>query len=274
MEEHDLEFNDINHAQKFFDKVTTAMNNTRIWENKGHTPEEMMRFMKKTTSDEPVIKINRKIGVNELCPCGSGKKYKKCCKAKENSGMAQLTFNERKFFYETWYKLLEYINQKNKILNYQIKPVYPSNYDESQLHVIRNILWDNPKIISEFIENEKTLSAEETSLLKSWQKYHIKGEFFLIKYETEYAVFMKTDKKNPALYAVKGMTTSISEAMQHQLPVMIETVLLPFKDKIIYDSYIGTHSISFGSGMIDIFNEEYENIKKNSGITTTLQSVI
>jgi len=274
MEEHDLEFNDINHAQKFFDKVTTAMNNTRIWENKGHTPEEMMRFRKKTTPDEPVIKINRKIGVNEPCPCGSGEKYKKCCKARENSGMAQLTFNERKIFYETWYKLLEYINKKNKILNYQIKPVYSSDYNESQLHVIRNILWDNPKIINEFIKNENILSAEETSLLKSWQKYHIKGKFILIKYEAEYAVFMGIDEKNPALYAVKGMTTSISEAMQHQLPVMIETVLLPFKDKIIYDSYIGTHSISFGSGMINILNEGYESIKKNSGITTMLQSVI
>ncbi|MCL2276473.1 MAG: SEC-C metal-binding domain-containing protein [Treponema sp.] len=273
MEEYDLVFYDTNQAQKFFDIVMTAMNNTRIWENKGHTPEEIMGLTKDIFPNEPSIKINRKIGVNEPCPCGSGKKYKKCCKAKENSGMAQLAFNERKLFYETWYKLLEYINQKNKILNYKINPVYPSNHDERQLHVIRNVLWENPKIINEFIKNENILSAEETSLLKSWQKYHIKGEFILIKYEAEYAVFMGTDEKKPALYAVKGMTTSISEAMQHQLPVMIETVLLPFKDKIIYDSFIGSHSLSFGSGMINVFNESYENIKKTSGIITMLQSV-
>ena len=31
---------------------------------------------------EPYRRTNRKIGVNELCPCGSGKKFKKCCKGK------------------------------------------------------------------------------------------------------------------------------------------------------------------------------------------------
>ena len=86
MEEHDLVFNDINQAQKFFDIVMTVMNNTLIWENKGHTPEEMMGLRKDSFPDEPNIKINRKIVVNEPCPCGSGIKYKKCCKAKENSG--------------------------------------------------------------------------------------------------------------------------------------------------------------------------------------------
>jgi preprotein translocase subunit SecA len=33
-------------------------------------------------SDEPV-RVN-KIGDNDPCPCGSGKKYKKCCKGKDN----------------------------------------------------------------------------------------------------------------------------------------------------------------------------------------------
>jgi len=72
MEEHDLVFDDINKAQKFFDIVITAMNNTRIWENKGHTPEEMTVLTKDSLPDEPGIKINRKIGANEPCPCGSG----------------------------------------------------------------------------------------------------------------------------------------------------------------------------------------------------------
>jgi len=48
MEEHDLVLDDIDHAQKFFDLVMNAMNNTRIWENKGHTPEEMMGLRKST----------------------------------------------------------------------------------------------------------------------------------------------------------------------------------------------------------------------------------
>ncbi|MFN5370222.1 MAG: SEC-C metal-binding domain-containing protein [Bacteroidia bacterium] len=27
----------------------------------------------------PYVKPNPEIGRNDLCPCGSGKKYKKCC---------------------------------------------------------------------------------------------------------------------------------------------------------------------------------------------------
>ena len=30
---------------------------------------------------KPKIDTSKKIGRNELCPCGSGKKYKKCCGA-------------------------------------------------------------------------------------------------------------------------------------------------------------------------------------------------
>jgi preprotein translocase subunit SecA len=32
-----------------------------------------------TEKQKPMAVSSRKIGRNELCPCGSGKKYKKCC---------------------------------------------------------------------------------------------------------------------------------------------------------------------------------------------------
>jgi preprotein translocase subunit SecA len=28
---------------------------------------------------KPVVNKDKKVGRNDLCPCGSGKKYKKCC---------------------------------------------------------------------------------------------------------------------------------------------------------------------------------------------------
>ncbi|MDD7674674.1 MAG: SEC-C metal-binding domain-containing protein, partial [Oscillospiraceae bacterium] len=34
---------------------------------------------------EPVRNKARKIGPNDPCPCGSGKKYKKCCMQKEKT---------------------------------------------------------------------------------------------------------------------------------------------------------------------------------------------
>ena len=29
---------------------------------------------------QPYRRLHKKIGANELCPCGSGKKFKKCCR--------------------------------------------------------------------------------------------------------------------------------------------------------------------------------------------------
>ena len=52
-----------NEVMKFF-------NNTRLWVTKGYTPEEL--------NPTTVIK-KEKVGRNDPCPCGSGKKYKKCC---------------------------------------------------------------------------------------------------------------------------------------------------------------------------------------------------
>ena len=51
-------------------------NHTRLWSNNGHTPSEL-------AGRPPVVgradHKNKKIGRNDPCPCGSGKKYKRCC---------------------------------------------------------------------------------------------------------------------------------------------------------------------------------------------------
>lgn len=62
--------------------IRDLSDNSRTWLNNGHTPAELRSFEGERPdlpSGEPVLTV--KIGRNELCPCGSGKKYKKCCGA-------------------------------------------------------------------------------------------------------------------------------------------------------------------------------------------------
>ena len=59
-------------VNKLVGLVVKVMNTTRMWINKGFTPDEV-----NGVKSEPVSKV--KFGRNEVCPCGSGKKYKKCC---------------------------------------------------------------------------------------------------------------------------------------------------------------------------------------------------
>lgn len=66
-------------------------NNTHIFKLKGYTLNELNNMMGKTTKGlvaskakgkDNVIRVSfgdKTVGRNEPCPCGSGKKYKKCC---------------------------------------------------------------------------------------------------------------------------------------------------------------------------------------------------
>lgn len=143
-------------VQKFFDLLMLAKNNTRIWENKGHTPDEMVKLFAGKRPQEPIIHQPKKVGRNGTCSCASGKKYKKCCALIENSGAAQLSHSERKLFYETLYKLFDFVNPKYNIFNSRIKPIYPAYHDERQLHKIREKLWVSPKVIGEFLNNTES----------------------------------------------------------------------------------------------------------------------
>ena len=47
----------------------------------------------KETAAATIVRDQPKIGRNDPCPCGSGKKYKKCCGG--GSGIAAVKFEER-----------------------------------------------------------------------------------------------------------------------------------------------------------------------------------
>jgi F0F1-type ATP synthase delta subunit len=90
-----LEFDVFDQAQDFFQEMNEFHNNTRLWVLKGHTPNEIMEEERKhlrplpekeykssSHGDQTVVK-GEKVGRNDPCPCGSGKKYKKCCLGKD-----------------------------------------------------------------------------------------------------------------------------------------------------------------------------------------------
>ncbi|NMB41718.1 MAG: hypothetical protein GX996_07260 [Firmicutes bacterium] len=90
-----VNFKNVSQANEVMQLVRELANNTRIWENNGHTPNEIFEKYEKPylqpLPDKPFkldgtdvfdFKTKKKIGRNDPCPCGSGKKYKKCCLSK------------------------------------------------------------------------------------------------------------------------------------------------------------------------------------------------
>ncbi|MDW2797893.1 plasmid pRiA4b ORF-3 family protein [Clostridium boliviensis] len=65
------------HMEMFASIITDTWNHTRMVQNRGHKPYEMV--MKGLEDVSAQRKNIQKIYPNDACPCGSGKKYKKCC---------------------------------------------------------------------------------------------------------------------------------------------------------------------------------------------------
>lgn len=55
---------------KAMEAYVAFANDQRLWVNHGFTPNELSRA---------TIRTEKKVGRNDPCPCGSGKKYKHCC---------------------------------------------------------------------------------------------------------------------------------------------------------------------------------------------------
>jgi hypothetical protein len=74
-----LEFPTFEFVQEITALVMELYNQTRMWVLKGYAPSELAQEEKKHLLPLPSDDENKKVGRNDPCPCGSGKKYKKCC---------------------------------------------------------------------------------------------------------------------------------------------------------------------------------------------------
>ncbi|MET1250176.1 SEC-C metal-binding domain-containing protein [Sporolactobacillus sp. STCC-11] len=94
-----MELPSFDFVQQLLAEVTEVYNHTRQWALKGHTPHELFQNEKrhlKPVPDHPFAPVRsqfsaggssathpKKVGRNDPCPCGSGKKYKKLREVRE-----------------------------------------------------------------------------------------------------------------------------------------------------------------------------------------------
>lgn len=72
-----LAFNKEEEVITFVQLFQELSNQTRKWNYRGWTPDEVEALKNKPEEKKIPVTVN-KVGRNEPCPCGSGKKYKKC----------------------------------------------------------------------------------------------------------------------------------------------------------------------------------------------------
>lgn len=134
---------------------------------------------------------------------------------------------------------------------------------------VRNALLANVDLIESFAaENPAHLPEGDLALVRSW-RHLVAGKFYVFRELKKYTVFLSTEKQ-PTVYGVLALSQPFEDLIGPYLPVLTQTVLLPFKDKIVYDGLMTSYRISFGPGIRRNLNQDFREAKLRHGIVTSL----
>ena len=182
--------------------------------------------------------------------------------------MSVLSPQEAKTFFRNWLGLMAFVNDKYNLIEGFGHPKSPLGISPETVNKIKAELWKNAGIIDEYIDSVWDLPRNDIQILKGW-KNGIAETFTVVRHLKRYSVFL--NEKSDLLYGVIGISGPISEIIpSYMLPTIVKTVLLPFEDRIIYDSILGMSNIQFGSNIRRELKELYSEIKEKKGIISTL----
>ncbi|WP_425422247.1 hypothetical protein [Phaeodactylibacter xiamenensis] len=132
---------------------------------------------------------------------------------------------------------------------------------------VRESLYDNPKYFDKFIkENPYDLSNEDLQVADNFRHFK-KGKFWLLKYLKKHSIFLDED----FAYGVLALSDPFEWFFGNNLPTMVETVLLPFEGKIVYDGMMKSSNIIIGGNITSSLNSEYSVLKAKYGLITQLR---
>ena len=175
-------------------------------------------------------------------------------------------------FYRLMWPLQFHINHKLDLIpDVDSVETYIKDYDTEEKLPVRNAMYERPDLIDAFVaENPAGLNSAELEIVSGWKRF-VANDFYIERYLKKGAIFISS-REDPQVYLVQGLTESIEEIFEqhYRPPIMVKTVLLPFKGGIVYDGLFQTYSIYFGSGIRGNLKEIYMVAKQNRRIIDTL----
>ena len=170
-------------------------------------------------------------------------------------------------FYSLWFPLLNFANSR-----YQICPEigaieFGKSVDMRDAKTIANHIWGHTEVIDEYL-SEAALPAEHCEIVIGWKKCR-PGKYILERHLRKGSVFISVDTAQ--VYMVLGLYSTWEEVLGGRpLPVLLDAVLLPFRDRIITDGLVVSRNITFGRGAAADFKDAYMDAKKNGKICFSL----
>ncbi len=162
-----------------------------------------------------------------------------------------LTPEEAELFFELHRNLMFFVNQRLHVLPDKIGT--PEEFAGVSLEArleVREAFLDETDLIDSFVnENPGGFSDDELDIVLSW-RHLVAGNFCIFRELKQHTVFLSSEDQ-PIAYGVTALTQPFEQLVGPYLPVMTEAVLLPFKNKIVYDGLLAglPVSLSFGPGI-------------------------
>lgn len=130
-------------------------------------------------------------------------------------------------------------------------------------------VWKHPDVFDGYSSAGK-LKGHEVEIIRSWRENFYQGKFYIVKYLKDGAVFLSNGKDEKA-YIVKGLVSAFEEMWPKQaLPILVDTVLLPFKDVITTCGLYYGSNIYFGSNIRRDIIETCQQAELTYGLITSL----
>lgn len=174
-------------------------------------------------------------------------------------------------FYRIWWSLLSYVNKEMQLFSDFPSQPENSHIKQQDVAVIRNALWASDRLLQDFIDsNPNNLSDADLELATSW-KNRVAAKFFIVRHLQKHSLFLN-DSDKPIVYGVIGIISPIAEILPYEPPIMVDAVLLPFGNKIIFDSLLNSYPIRFGGGIRKNLNNQLRHAKELRGVITSLDA--
>ena len=180
----------------------------------------------------------------------------------------QVSYDDGVLFYELYAALLSFVNDKLEVIPEPSSDSkgYTALPPEDRI-AVRDAFYKHRELLDQFVqENPANLSADDLAIVVAW-RHALVGQFFIFRYLSKYAIFLGGSPKKA--YGVLALADPFEDLIGPCLPRLIHAVLLPFKEKIIYDGLLSGHNVTFG-GVKRELNEEYKEAKETFGIITSL----
>ncbi len=236
--------------------------------------------------DNSANSVAYNVGRNDPCPCGSGRKYKKCCLNKNRPTVSQkidfeepqdilpaLSKKELHELYTIWSRFLNFVS---KAFAGAAQEKYMKIYDKNsegeyfltddaigeKRHylTIRNFLNEYFFMLLDHFIDDNRVSQKNIDILYDIRDTYKCGKFISYEMFNNGNAIIYNLEDSECFYAYKSFYDYSKVFPKNE---MIETMFFSYKGRIISDGVATKDNVEVGDNMKNMMMEDYKNKRKN-----------